>query len=101
MNLETENQGKKAQSVIGGSESFKNRNVLETKLQNTTSGFNNENNNLRLGGMPEPKKLAAQTGGGGLYSTYFDNIASQINPQRAPMTVEEMLKMKRNENKKI
>ena len=79
----------------GGSESFKNRSVLEAKLQNT-SGYNNENSNTRLGGFPETKKPSAQSGG--LYSTYFDNIASQINPQRAPMTVEEMLKMKRSEN---
>ena len=92
INIDAENQGKKALSANAYAENFKNRNALEAKLQNT-SGSSNENVNVRLGSVPEPKKLSTQTGG--LYSNYFDNIASQINPQRAPMTVEEMLKMKK------
>ena len=88
-----ENHGKKLASG-NIQDTLKNRNVLESRLQNT-EGANHDG--TRTNGQDKRQQANA----GGLYSSYFENMVSQINPQRTPMTVEEMLKMKRNEpNKK-
>lgn len=49
-----------------------------------------------MAGMNDSKRPNSQASG--LYTAYFEGKPSQVGSQRTPMTVEEMLKMKRSEN---